>query len=151
MVKIVVNNRKGKAMEIIRMKNDSIINIGYEAMKKTPERRTDALNHITVCLAKIIAIGEEKGCRLSLRYSEFFDFIDDIIHRVRQKDCILIISIPANPPVGMLDKVRTLCDNSLDSITITEKEFKDIMVIYYINLKPDCRKEYTIDYATRLL
>ena len=122
MVKIVVNNRKGKDMEIIRMKNDSIINIGYEAMKKTPERRTDALNHITVCLAKIIAIGEEKGCRLSLRYSEFFDFIDDIIQRVKKKDCILIISIPANPPVGMLDRVRTLCDNSLDSITITAKE-----------------------------
>ena len=151
MDKIVVSNRKGKDMEIIRVKNDSITNIGYEAMKKTPERRTEALNHITVCLAKIIAIGEEKGCRLSLRYSEFFDFIDDIIQRVKKKDCILIISIPANPPVGMLDKVRTLCDNSLDSITITEKEFKDIMVIYYINLKPDCRKEYTIDYATSFL
>ena len=138
-------------MEITRVKINNIVDIGYEAMKKIPERRTDVLNHITVCLAKIIAIGEGKGCRLSLRYSEFFDFIDDIIHRVRQKDCILIISIPANPPVGMLDKVRTLCDNSLDSITITEKEFKDIMVIYYINLKPDCRKEYTIDYSTRLL
>lgn len=151
MVKIVVNNRKGKDMEIIRMKNDSIINIGYEAMKKTPERRTDALNHITVCLAKIIAIGEEKGCRLSLRYSEFFDFIDDIIQRVKKKDCILIISIPANPPVGMLDRVRTLCDNSLDSITITAKELTDTMVIYAVGIKPDRRKEYAIDYAAKLL
>ena len=138
-------------MEIIRVKNDSIVNIGYEAMKKTSERRTDALNHITVCLAKIIAIGEEKGCRLSLRYSEFFDFIDDIIQRVKKKDCFLIISISANPPVGMLDRVRTLCDNSLDSITVTENELSDTMVIYTVGIKPDRRKEYAIDYAAKLL
>lgn len=109
------------------------------------------MNHITVCLAKIIAIGEDKGCRLSLRYSEFFEFIDDIIQRVRKRDCILIISIPVNPPVGMLDRVRTLCDNSLDSITITAKELSDTMVIYTVGVKPDRRKEYAIDYAIRFL
>ena len=151
MDKIVVNNRKGKDMEIIKVKKDRIINIGYEALKITSEKRTDVLNHITVCLAKMIAIGEEKGCRLSLRYSEFFDFIDDIIQRVKKKDCILIISIPANPPVGMLDRVRTLCDNSLDSITITAKELSDTMVIYTVGVKPDRRKEYAIDYAIRFL
>lgn len=138
-------------MEITRAKSNEIVNIGYDAMKKTPESRTDALNHITVCMAKIIAIGEEKGYRLSLRYSEFFDFIESIIHRGRKKDCLLIISIPSNPPVGMLDRVRTLCDNSLDSITVTEKELKDTMVIYAVGIKPDKRKEYAIDYAARLL
>ena len=138
-------------MEITKVKNTNIVGIGYEAMEKTPERKTDVLNHITVCLAKIIAVGEEKGYRLSLRYSEFFDFIDDIIHRVKKNDCILLISIPVNPPVGMLDKVRTLCDNSLDSITITEKELTDAMVIYTVGIKPDRRKEYAIDYATKLL
>lgn len=138
-------------MEITKVKNTNIVSIGYEAMKKTPEKRTDALNYITVCLAKIIAIGEDKGCILSLRYSEFFDFIDDIIQRVRKSDCILIISIPVNPPVGMLDRVRTLCDNSLDSITITERDLKDTMVIYTVGIKPDRRKEYAIDYAAGLL
>ena len=57
------------------------------------------------------------------------------------------------------DKLRFACidySNEPEKIYIAEyvindKEFKDIMVIYYINLKPDCRKEYTIDYATRLL
>lgn len=138
-------------MEITRAKSKDIVDIGYEAMRKTHECSTDALNHITVCLAKIIAIGEEKGYRLSLRYSEFFDFIESIIQRVRKKDCVLIISIPSNPPVGMLDRVRTLCDNSLDSITVTEKKLKDTMVIYAVGIKPDKRKEYAIDYASRLL
>lgn len=72
-------------MEITKVKNTNIVSIGYDAMKKTPEKRTDAQNHITVCLAKIIAIGEDKGYRLSLRYSEFFDFIDDIIQIVRKE------------------------------------------------------------------
>lgn len=138
-------------MEITRAKSKDIVDIGYEAMRKTPESRTDALNHITVCLAKIIAIGEEKGYRLSLRYNEFFDFIESIIQRVKKKDCVLIISIPFNPPVGMLDRVRALCDNSLGSITLTEKELKDTMVIYAIGIKPDKRKEYAVDYAARLL
>lgn len=138
-------------MEITKVKNTNIVSIGYDAMKKTPEKRTDAQNHITVCLAKIIAIGEDKGYRLSLRYSEFFDFIDDIIQRVRKRDCILIISIPVNPPVSMLDRVRTLCDNSLDSITITANELTDTMVVYAVGIKPDHRKEYAIDYAARLL
>lgn len=138
-------------MEITRAKSKDIVDIGYEAMRKTPESRTDALNHITVCLAKIIAIGEEKGYRLSLRYSEFFDFIESIIQRVKKKDCVLIISIPFNPPVGMLDRVRTLCDNAIDSITVTEKEQIDTMVIYAVGIKADKRKEYAIDYAARLL
>lgn len=38
-------------MEITKVKNTNIVSIGYDAMKKTPEKRTDAQNHITVCLA----------------------------------------------------------------------------------------------------
>lgn len=63
----------------------------------------------------------------------------------------MIISIPVNPPVGMLDRVRTLCDNSLDSITITANELNDTMVVYAVGIKPDHRKEYAIDYAAKLL
>lgn len=138
-------------MEITRAKSKDIVDIGCYDMRKTTESRTDALNLITVCLAKIIAIGEENGYRLSLRYSEFFDFIESIIQRVRKKDCVLIICIPSNLPIGMLDRVRALCDNAIDSITVSEKELKDTIVIYAVGIKPDCRKEYAVDYAARLL
>ena len=63
----------------------------------------------------------------------------------------MVISVPRNPTISILTKLRVLCDNSVDSIMNVETGLLNSIVIYVVRIKADCRKEYAVDYAARLL
>lgn len=138
-------------MEITKVRTKDIIDVGHVALSKTGRDRFDEINSISICLAKLVGKCVDSGYKITLKYSDFFDFIDIITQRVKELDGVVIISVPRNPTVSVLGKLRVLCDNSIDSIMNVESGLLNNIEIYAVRLKQDNRAEYAIDYASRLL
>ena len=138
-------------MEITKIKTTDIIDVGHLALSKTGSERHDEINSIAVCLSKLVGSCTDSGYKMTVKYSEFFDFIDDITQRVKGAEEVVVISVPRNPTISILTKLRVLCDNSVDSIMNVETGLLNSIVIYVVRIKADCRKEYAVDYAARLL
>ena len=138
-------------MEITKIKTADIIDVGHLALSKTGSEKHDEINGIAVCLSKLVGKCTDSGYKLTVKYSEFFDFIDDITQRVKGAEEVVAISVPRNPTISILTKLRVLCDNSVDSIMNVETGLLNSIVIYVVRIKADCRKEYAVDYAARLL
>ena len=102
-------------------------------------------------IAKIIAACYNIGFKMTVSYDEFYDFFNMMKRRVKGTECVVVISVPKNPPVGILNSVRVLCDNSIGSITNVDADLENTVAVYIIDVKPDRRKEYAVDYATKLL
>ena len=84
-------------------------------------------------------------------FNEFSSFFNMIKRRVRDTECVIAVTVPKNPPISILDGIRVLCDNSIGSMINVDNTSKNSVAIYVIDVKPDCRDEYAINYATRLL
>lgn len=138
-------------MEITKVKTTEVITVGQSALAKTGSEKFDEINGIAVCLAKLVGRCADSGYKMTIKYSEFFDFIDVITQRVKEKDGVVVILVPRNPIVSILGKLRTLCDNSIDAIMNVESGLLNSVEIYVVCLKQDCRAEYAIDYAAKLL
>lgn len=138
-------------MEISRVKKEIIISVGREALSKVKSNELDVLDNITLTLALIIGAGLETGYRIRVGFYEFSDFTEIITKVAKSECCITVISIPYNPPLNVLNGIRELTDNTIHSITNVDKTLISEAVIYLTGVKPDCREEFSIDYATKLL
>ena len=83
--------------------------------------------------------------------SGFNDFIKLITQRIKSKNCFVVISIPRNPPLFVLNAIRDICDQAIHTITNIDYRLIKKAEIYIVDAKPDHRVEYAIDYATTLL
>lgn len=111
-------NLKGcKDMQIKRVPASDIIDIGYKTQNKLRDTQGDVFNNITVSIAKIIEVCFNFGFLMSVSFDEFNDFFLMIMRRIKETECVVVIMLPKNPPVKILDGVRVLCDNSISSIT----------------------------------
>ena len=138
-------------MEIKMVTTKEILDMGHDALGKVPDTEYDVINSITVCLAKIIALCFTKGFKMTVTFNEFSSFFNMIKRRVRDTECVIAVTVPKNPPISILDGIRVLCDNSIGSMINVDNTSKNSVAIYVIDVKPDCRDEYAINYATRLL
>ena len=138
-------------MEITKVLTREIIAVGHAALSKTGSGSFDEINGISLCLAKLVGRCVDSGYKIMLKYSDFFDFIDIITQRVKELDGIVVISVPRNPTVSVLSKLRVLCDNSIDSIMNVDTGLLNNIEIYAVRLKQDYRAEYAIDYAARVM
>lgn len=139
-------------MEVKKMTANEIVNYTKGVMDNI-RRGTEALTRQSiVCIACIIALCEEYGFRISLDEDEYFDYIDSIVKDVKNNDYTIVISSPSNnPPLRILDTFRVLCDNSIHSISFTDKKNEGKYIIYLVKLKANDSIRYKIDYAIRLL
>lgn len=138
-------------MEIKRIPTSDIIDIGYETQNKLRDTQVDAFNNITVSIAKIIEVCFKVGFLMRVSFDEFNDFFIMIKRRIKETDCVVVISLPKNPPVKILDGVRVLCDNSIRSITNVDNNLIQNLNIYIVDVRPENREIYSVDYATKLL
>ena len=128
-----------------------ILDLGHDALGRVRNTDNEIINNITIWLAKIIALCFTKGFKMTVNFNEFSDFFNMIKRRVRDTECVIAVTVPKNPPISILDGIRVLCDNSIGSMINVDNTSKNAVAIYVIDVKPDCREEYAINYATRLL
>ena len=128
-----------------------ILDLGHDALGRVRNTDNEIINNITIWLAKIIALCFTKGFKMTVNFNEFSDFFNMIKRRVRDTECVIAVTVPKKPPISILDGIRVLCDNSIGSMINVDNTSKNAVAIYVIDVKPDCREEYAINYATRLL
>ena len=139
-------------MVIKKVTAADIINLAYEAQNKMRDTQVEAFNNITVNIGKIIESCFKVGFLMSVSFDELNDYFLMIKRRIKETECVVVISIPKNPPVRVLDAVRVLCDNSsIGSITVIDNTLIQNINIYIIDGRPEHRKMYSVDYATKII
>ena len=138
-------------MKISIINKSKMVSRGHSALTKIKSNQTKAMDNITLCLAIIIGAGLENGYRIELPYSEFAAFIGIIVKTVKDDDCLAVVSMPPDSPLGVCTGVRNISGNSIHTITNIDKELFNEVEIMITKVKPDTRPQYAVDFATKLL
>lgn len=140
-------------MEITKIPKAEIVQSARETLSKIRSNQYDVMDNVTYTLGLIIGTALENGYKLEVNFFEsgFNDFVELITQRIKAQYCFVIISIPRNPPLFVLNEIRGICDQAIHSITNIDRTLINKAVIYIVDAKPEHRAEYAVDYATTLL